>query len=202
MTTTIKAPGFLALPPATEVVQRTYADDLSRRGYVTNLSRLWAHAPALRERLLEAGNDAAAQAGLSMRDRAVVITAVAVSLGDAYCALVWGDLLTEMAGELVARDVLRGEFDRLPDRDRLIAGWARRVTVDPNATVAEDVAQLRRLGMSDTQILALSTFAALRRAFASVNDALGLPPDEALVTSVRPVVREQVRQHRRTAAGC
>lgn len=201
MTTTHEAPGFLALAPTTEAVQQSYDDDVAERGYVTNISRLWVHAPALRKQVLDAANEAARQAGLSTRDQAVVITAMATSLGDSYCALVWGNRLTERAGELVARDVIRGEFDRLPDRDRLLAAWARRVTVDPNATIAEDVAQLRRLSMSDAQILALTTFAALRRAFASVNDALGLPPDEDLISSVRPVVREQI-ERRRTACEC
>ncbi|WP_109506868.1 carboxymuconolactone decarboxylase family protein [Nocardioides speluncae] len=192
MKTTDYGPGFLGLAPDTEAGQQLYAEHLADRGYVTNISRLWAHAPALYRQVLDAGNEAARLAGLDTRDRAVVITAMAMSLGDSYCALVWGDRLAEKAGEQVARDVLRGDVDRLPERDRLLADWARRVTADPNATVAENVAPLRRLGLSDAQILALTTFAALRRAFASVNDALGLPPDDNLVASVHPVVREQL----------
>ncbi|QWZ06496.1 methyltransferase domain-containing protein [Nocardioides panacis] len=65
--------------------------------------------------------------------------------------------------------------------ERALAGWARRVARDPNATTAEDVQVLRDAGFDDARILAVTAFVALRLAFSTVNDALGCRPDRAVV---------------------
>lgn len=192
-------PGFLALPQLSDAVQAEYARDIVEDGRVTNLSRLWAHAPSLRVGLLEAGNDAARVAGLGLRDRALLVTAVAATLGDRYCALVWGTRLAEAAGPDTARDVLYGAHARLAARDRVLADWAHRVTTDPVGALRADIETLRDLGMDDAQILGLTVFVAVRRAFASVNDALGLPPDAELLATCMPVIREGLPPVRRTS---
>jgi len=38
--------GFLAAAPVDEHVHRMFETDLAQQGYVANLTRLWAHAPA------------------------------------------------------------------------------------------------------------------------------------------------------------
>jgi hypothetical protein len=70
-----------------------------------------------------------------------------------------------------------------------MAGWARTVARDPNATSAADVQALRDAGFSDAQIFTITVFVALRLAFSTVNAALGLLPDAALrSTSSRAVL--------------
>lgn len=64
-----------------------------------------------------------------------------------------------------------------------MAGWARQVARDPNAATAADVQVLRDAGFTDSQIFTITVFVALRLAFSTVNDALGLRPDAALSTT-------------------
>jgi hypothetical protein len=73
-----------------------------------------------------------------------------------------------------------------------MAGWARKVARDPNATRAADVQALREAGFSDPQIFTITVFVALRLAFSTVNDALGVPPDAALRASTPNVVLDAV----------
>ena len=190
--TTAPPTGFLDPPPDSEAVRAEFADDAVARGFVMNLTRAWAHLPGLRSRLMDVANEAAASAGLDERDRAVVIASVAASIGDRYCGLVWGEKLACLAGEEVARSVLAGDAARLPDRERMLARWARTVAADPAGGNAADVAALRGLGLTDAQVLGLTAFAAVRTAFASVNDALGVPPDDAVEAMARPVVHVDV----------
>jgi hypothetical protein len=58
-----------------------------------------------------------------------------------------------------------------------MARWARRIARDPGRTSVADVAELRQAGFSDSDIFAMTAFVALRVAFSTVNDALGVRPD-------------------------
>ena len=88
--------------------------------------------------------------------------------------------------------MLTGDDDRLDDRERALARWARQVARDPNGTTAADVEALRAVGYDDGQVHAITTFIALRLAFSTVNDALGAVPDAELTASGDPKVRDVV----------
>jgi alkylhydroperoxidase family enzyme len=77
-----------------------------------------------------------------------------------------------------------------------MALWARDVVRDPNATTPADVQVLRDAGFSDAQVFAITVFVALRVAFSTVNDALGLPPDAALRRTVPADVLDAVTRGR------
>jgi hypothetical protein len=62
----------------------------------------------------------------------------------------------------------------------------------PSGTTEADVQQLRDVGFSDAQIFTITVFVALRLAFSTVNDALGLRPDAGLRISVPASVREAI----------
>ena len=96
--------------------------------------------------------------------------------------------------------MLRGGDEPLDDAERALAAWARKVVRDPNGTRAEDVAELRAAGFDDDQIFAITVFVALRLAFSTVNDALGVQPDAELRDSVPGVVRSAVTFGRPIAA--
>jgi hypothetical protein len=113
-------------------------------------------------------------------------------LGDSYCSLAWGKKLAGVAGADLAGDVLRGDDARLDSSERALAGWARKVCRHPSSTKAEDVQPLRAAGYDDTQIFAITTFIALRVAFAVVNDALGARPDHELIETAPAPVRDAV----------
>ncbi len=186
------AHSFLTEPEPSPETQALYDGDIGQVGYVMNLSRMWAHNPRLHDGLFDLVAECFEAAGLSFRDRGVLISAAASTMGDPYCSLAWGNRLAAASDATVAAGVLRGDDSGLDERERALARWARRVARDPNATTAHDVAPLRAVGYDDAQVLAITTFVALRLAFSTVNDALGAVPDDELKAAASPQVRAAV----------
>jgi alkylhydroperoxidase family enzyme len=186
------AASFLADPDVTDDVARMYAADLRGQGYVAHLTRLWAHSPAAMtamEHILGLVVDAA---GLTYRQRALLVSACASARSDSYCSLAWGAKLSSAAGEETAAGVLAGDDSSLPPEERVLATWARRMVRGPNATTDSHVDELRAAGFDEPQIFAITVFVALRLAFSTVNDTLGAAPDAVLANRVPPGVRAAV----------
>jgi alkylhydroperoxidase family enzyme len=194
---TTAATGFLGPVPETDDVRRLRDRDLERFGYVLNLSGVWGHLPSLHTGLFALADEAARAASLTVRLRGVLVVACAAAVEDSYCSLAWGRKLAEEAGEDVAAAVIRGDDEGLEPAEHALAAWARAITRDPNATEARDLEPLRAAGYDDAQLLAITVFVTLRRAFATVNDALGALPDAALTEHGPPAVREAVTYGRR-----
>src|SRR5580658_10085913 len=193
------AGSFLEEPPVSGPVQALYDEDLADDGYVSNVSRLWAHQPETLRRLFEIMSEAFTPSGLAFRQRGILVTAAASALGDSYCSLAWGGKLGREADATVAAGVLNGSDAGLTDQEKAMAAWARKVATDPNATTPADIQALRDTGLDDGQIFAITAFVALRLAFSTVNDSLGAQPDAELAQSVPPQVREAVTYGRPAA---
>ena len=172
--------GLLTVPEVSDEIQRLYDDDVDKLGFGMNASQVWAHDPAAHDALFDLINNVARAGSLTFRQRGVLVSACASTMGDSYCSLAWGWKLASAAGADVAGGVLRGDDDLLDDSDRALARWARRVTRDPNTATATDVDALRAAGFTDAQIFAITTFIGLRIAFSTVNEALGARPDREL----------------------
>ena len=183
---------YLTEPPSSPAAEAMYAEDRAAMGYVMTGSRLWAHAPELHDDLFALLARAAERAGLTVRERGILITACASTLGDSYCSMAWGYKLSSVAGAQVAADVLLGVDDDLTERERALAAWARRLAGDPNGTAPSDVEGLRSVGYDDTQVLAITAYVALRIAFSTVNDALGVQPEPELADLAPEAVRTAV----------
>jgi alkylhydroperoxidase family enzyme len=183
---------FLTPPEETAAVRALYAEDLADNGYVMNASRVWGHSPGLQERLFSLLAEAASVAGLTFRQKGVLVAATAAAREDSYCSLAWGCRLAGEAGDDVAAAVLRGDDAALDPAERALAGWARRVARDPNGTGPDDVRALRDAGFDDAQILALTVYAAGRVAFSTVNGALGAHPDVQYRETAPHAVRDAV----------
>jgi alkylhydroperoxidase family enzyme len=183
---------FLADPDVTDDVARMYVDDLHDQGYVGNLTRLWAHSPTALTTLAEVLGMSVHEAGLTFRQRALLVSACASTMSDSYCSLAWGAKLSAAAGEETAMQVLAGDDSSLAPDERVLAAWARRMVREPNATTESHVAELREAGFDERQIFALTFFVALRLAFSTVNDTLGATPDVELADRVPPGVRAVV----------
>ena len=186
------AHGFLTEPTVTPEVQASYDSDLRDHGYVMNLSRVWAHSPGAHDKLFALVADAVELGGLTLRQRGLLITAMASTIGDSYCSLAWGNRLAREAGADVAGAVIRHDDEPLDAADRALAVWARAVARDANATTPADLEPLRAAGFDDRQIFAITLFVALRRAFSTVNDALGPLPDRQLRDDATDPVRDSV----------
>lgn len=183
---------FLDEPAESAAQRKMYDDDLADGGFVWNVTRLWAHQPTAQQRLFDLMGEMVAAAGLSNRQRGVLVAALASTLGDSYCSLAYGQKLSAWADVATAAGVLTGDDTVLDEGERVLARWARQLARDPNGTTAEDVQALRDGGFDDAAIVALTHFVALRLAFSTVNDALGAHPDQALAEAVRAEVREAV----------
>jgi uncharacterized peroxidase-related enzyme len=184
--------GFLATPETTAEAQRSFDEDVADLGYVMNVSRLWAYQPDTVTGLFNLMRQANSGDRLSVRQRMILVAACASAFGDSYCSLMWAKKLAQEADAQTAAGVLRGTDDGLDASERAMAGWARKVARDPNSTTESDVRALRDAGFTDSQIFTMTVFVALRIAFSTVNDALGVQPDAALRTTVPPVVLNAV----------
>lgn len=192
--------GFLEAATVTPAAQALFDEDVAEDGYVMNASRVWAYNPAIVEGLFGLMSKTLAEQGLSFRDRGILVTACASTLGDSYCSLAWGSKLAKVSDPAVAASVLSGSDAELTDKERAMARWARQVTGDPNATTQTDVELLRDAGFTDPQIFAITTFVALRLAFSTVNDALGAQPDAELFAATPRAVADAVAYGRPSAA--
>jgi uncharacterized peroxidase-related enzyme len=192
---------FIAQPADSAETTSVYKGSVDAQGYVTNLVRAWAWRPEVFEGFAALRNQLMSQSRLSKRDYAVMVCATASELGDAYCSLAWGKILSQEAGAGIAAAVISdsGAGDSSL-RDRTLAGWARKVVANPNATRSSDVDALREVGLSDREIFEATAFIAFRLAFATVNDALGIPPDGRLFETTPPEVRAAVTFGRSAAA--
>jgi len=197
--TTSEDTGFLGQAPESAAAERLFAHDRQTFGFVMNLSSAWAHQPDLHDALFDLIGRTAEAAGLSYRERGVLISALASTMGDPHCSLAWGSRLAGAAGDDVAAGVLRGADDGLEPAERALAAWARQLARDPNGTAAADVEALRAVGYQDEQIAALTVFVALRIAFSTVNDALGARPNGELAGAAPDAVRAAVTYGRPVA---
>jgi uncharacterized peroxidase-related enzyme len=190
---------FLSEPAVSAEVQALYDEDLADGAFVWNVSRLWAHQPALQAHLFDLMSEAFRPSGLSFRQRGILVTAAASTLGDSYCSLAWGGKLAGASDADLAAGVLTGGDAGLTDQEQALAAWARKVARDPNATTPADVQVLREAGLDDGQIFAVTAFVALRLAFSTINDALGAQPDAGLARALPPAVRAAVTYGRPVA---
>jgi alkylhydroperoxidase family enzyme len=184
--------GFLSIPDQTAEAQSLFDEDVSELGYVMNSSKLWAYQPATVGGLFDLMRKATSTNRLSVRQRGILVTACASTIGDSYCSLAWGSKLAHASDAQTASGVLRGQDDALTPAELAMAVWARKVARDPNGTSAADVQELRDAAFSDDQIFAITVFVALRIAFSTVNDALGISPDAALRSTAPQEVLEAV----------
>jgi uncharacterized peroxidase-related enzyme len=181
--------------------QAMYQVDRQEHGYVMNTSRLWAHLAEAHDGIFDVLKLATRTASLSDRDRGILVVATAATLGDSYCALMWGKKLASLATADVSAALLQGADEPLDDRERALAQWARQVAAEPNAIRDQDVQVLRDHGYDETQILAITVYVALRIAFATVNDALGARPDGQLRETAPAPVLAAVKFGRPLATG-
>jgi uncharacterized peroxidase-related enzyme len=193
---------FLMSPSDTPEAAALYQRDQAQMGFVMNLSRAWAWRPDVCDAFVALRSQLSTQSTLSPREFAVMVCATAGTLGDAYCSLAWGSKLAQAASGETASAVLQGrDDDTMSPRERALAAWTRQVVDDPNGTTAADVQSLRDAGFAEREIFEATVFVALRLAFSTVNDALGVLPDTALAEAAPPAVRAAVRYGRQPAGG-
>ncbi|CAN5190597.1 hypothetical protein BH18ACT5_BH18ACT5_05100 [soil metagenome] len=185
-------PHLLEDAPESPEAEALFSQDLADYGFVMNLSKLWAHEPGAKAGLFEAIKTVTRAGELTIRQRGILVTATASTLGDSYCSIAWGDKLAKEADAETAASVLRADDEELTEAEQVMARWARKVTRDANGTDQADIDALRAAGFTDRQIFAMTVYVALRIAFSTVNDALGAVPDAIYRTKAPTEVLEAV----------
>lgn len=173
---------FLGFPPAGEIQEEMgpVVEAVMRQfGYVPNYVRLFG----LRPEAFAAWRALARAVTSNMDERRYELATVAAArqLRCSYCSLAHGKILAEKFHPQV--DVIRmftGETtDALDEVDRAVIALGEKVAADANTVSEEDVAELRRLGLSDRDIFDVILAAAARCFFSKVLDATGTLPDAA-----------------------
>lgn len=183
---------FLEEPAPSAGQERLYAEDLADDGYVWDLTRVWAHQPEAKEQLMRLFEATADAAGLSPRDKAVIVISQAAAVGDSYCAVAWGKRLTDWSDPETAIAALTADGEPFSEREQALADWARTVARSPGSSTPQDIERLHNSGFNEPQIAALTVYAGLRTAFSSINSALGARPDNALTETLDPAVRAAI----------
>ena len=181
---------FLREPEPTPEAQAMYDADQASYDAVMNLSHLWAHRPAFFARWVEVVGDVGSD--FSLRERGILVTATASTIGDSYCAVAWGWKLSNEADAELAAGVLSGTDEGLTEAERGMAAWARKVASSPGSTTEADVQALRDLGFDDARIFAMTAFVACRMAFSTINSSLGAQPDAWLAERTPEAVLDVV----------
>src|SRR5512132_2275725 len=109
----IEGTGFLAIPEPTAAVQRLYDSDIEQLGFVMNLSAIWAHQPSLHGALFDMIDRAARAAGLTFRQRGILVVASVATLGDSYCSHDTATNDTYALAPHVARPIYSGSDRRI-----------------------------------------------------------------------------------------
>jgi alkylhydroperoxidase family enzyme len=196
-----QAPQFLRRAEISDAARAIFDEDISEDGFVLNASRLWAYRPEALTGLFELMHLVTSARPFTDRERGILVTACASTVGDSYCSLAWGTKLAALADPQLAAGVLRGQDDGLTAPERAMAAWARRVARDPGGTSAAEVAALREAGFSDSDIFAMTVYIGLRVAFSTVNDALGARPDAEFRSVAPAAVLDAVTYGRPIDAG-
>jgi len=119
----------------------------------------------------------AIKAGMDLRRYELATLAAARRLRSSYCCLAHGTVLIERFGEPVleiARDHRHAGLDEI---DVAVMDLAERVVDDATSIGDDDLARLRELGLSETEIMDVVLAAAARCFFSKTLDALGVSPD-------------------------
>ena len=181
------APHFLQEATTTLESEALCSEDVEELGFVMNVTRLWSWQPTTVKEFFDLMGRATKDR-LSFRERGLIVLATASSIDDSYCSTAWAHKLTPTIGADVAAAVLHGDDTALTPTEQAMTSWIRRVMRNATTTTPDDIDELRRAGIDDDKIFAITFYAAMRMAFSTVNNALGAHPDRQFRTTTAPQV--------------
>jgi uncharacterized peroxidase-related enzyme len=154
-----------------------------------NMRSVFAHRPAVYaawRQLLGAITEE-----MDERRYELVTLAASGSLRSSYCALAHGQVLLERHVSEAELLTLALDPDSAPltPEESAAMRFARKLVEDATSVSADDVAELRELGLSDPEIFDIAAAAAARCFFSKTLDALGVQPDAEYLT-VAPELRD------------
>jgi uncharacterized peroxidase-related enzyme len=189
------------IPPerASGTLAEIYDADRASSGDIANFTRAFSLRPEVYSAWREL--NAAIKGGMDLRTYELATVAAARRLRSTYCALAHGSIL---AREFMDDDTLRAVVTDhraagLDALDVAVMDLAEKVADDATAVTQSDIAGLRSLGMSDTEILGVVLAAAARCFFSKVLDAVGAQADHKYA-ALDPKLRDALTVGRPIAA--
>lgn len=171
---------FIREVPAQEAdpeLRAIYDATEQRMGYVPN----YVKAFGLRPSAFRAWTNLASTIASTMDRRLYELVSVAAARAQrsSYCTLAHGRVLLtgHMSEDALQRFVESGSADGLTDLESAVVAFADKVTRDAPSVSQADVDELRRLGLSEEQVLDVALATAARNFFSRVLDAVGAEPD-------------------------
>jgi alkylhydroperoxidase family enzyme len=127
--------------------------------------------------------------GMDLRRYELATLAAAKRLRSSYCCLAHGTVLRDRFDEPVADLARDHRAAGLDEVDVAVMDLAERVVDDAASIGDADLARLRELGVSETEIMDVILAAAARCFFSKTLDALGVQPD-ASYRELEPELRD------------
>jgi uncharacterized peroxidase-related enzyme len=166
---------------ATGDLKRTYEEVFRARGKISNIMRVQSLNPnALRSFLELYVSLVYGKSGLSRGEREMIATAISAHNRCDYCVSHHGEALRfylKNGDQLEA--FKQGELpERIEKRAKALINYALKLTIEPRSAVSEDLEALRRIGISDSEILDLVLLTAYMNYVNRIAQGLGVEHDE------------------------
>jgi uncharacterized peroxidase-related enzyme len=175
---------------ASAEVRAMYQRQQDHWGYIPEYAKVFSHRPevlARWARLL-----AEIRRPLDDRRFELATFAAAHELGNTACALTHGNALAHFIGADAVCQLAAGELPAaLSAAEHVIATFARKVVRDAVSVTAQDVAELKRHGLSDAEVFDIVAVAAGRAFFTRMLDGLGVLADR-VVNEIDPMLLENL----------
>jgi len=168
---------------ATGEVAAMYQDEVVRRGYLPNYVRAFSARPAVYRAWAQLNGAIRAH---DVRRYELATLAAARRLRSSYCSLAHGKILAEQFFDPATVRSLPAGLDAA---DIAVMDFAGKVAADATSITVADVEHLRKLGISDEEIVDVVLAAAARCFFSTTLDALGVQPD-AVYADLEPELRD------------
>lgn len=166
-----------------------YAAARDAMGYVPNFAAAFSARPTVYAAWMQLNG--AIKSNMDLRRYELATVAAARRLRSSYCALAHGTVLSDQfLGPDKVREVVTDHHEAgLDDIDVAVMDLADQVAADASAVTAQDIDRLRRLGLSDADIVDVVLAAAARCFFSKTLDGLGVEPD-ARFAELEPALRD------------
>jgi uncharacterized peroxidase-related enzyme len=166
---------------ATGDLKHTYEEVLRARGKISNIMRVQSLNPNALSSFLELYVRLVyGKSGLSRGEREMIATAISAHNGCDYCVSHHGEALRfylKNGDQLEA--FKRGELpEGIEKRAKALIDYALKLTIKPRSATSEDVEALRRIGISDSEILDLVLLTAYMNYVDRIALGLGVEHDE------------------------
>lgn len=182
---------------APQVVADQYSADRSAWGFLPEFSEVFSHHPeayAAWKQLI-----AAIRGQMDTRRCELISLAAARTVRSSYCSVAHGKILADRwyGTDGVAAIMADHREAGLDGVDVAVMDFAAKSASDPTTITAEDVQDLRDLGLSERDILDVVLAAAARCFFATVVESFAAGPDQELLNPLPESLRETLLVGRR-----